>query len=55
MRTLIDYIRSCFCKHDWVLLSHEEAEVPEYSFSLKWNRWIHRCKKCGYTKMYRTY
>lgn len=55
MRWLINYIRSCFCKHDWELIKHEEAYNPEYSWLTKRHDWIYRCKKCGYMKTYRNY
>lgn len=48
MRWLINYIRSCFCEHDWELLSHEVSDRAEYSFKLRNQKWIYRCKKCGY-------
>ena len=49
MRTIIQYIRSCFCKHDWEYLSPTacwdksvSTEMPVHYLE----RW--RCKKCGY-------
>lgn len=49
MRTIINYIRSCFCKHDWEHLgriakysSGSPCAVP-YAYVDRW-----RCKKCGY-------
>lgn len=53
MRTLINYIRSCFCKHEWELLQrcdvYEDALVdcnmPVY------RKWVYRCKKCGCCKI----
>lgn len=47
MRWLISYIRSCFCKHDWELLAHEVAIRALYSYEIKKQTWIYRCKKCG--------
>ncbi len=32
---LINYIRSCFCKHDWELLAHEVAIRALYSYATK--------------------
>lgn len=53
MRWLINYIRSCFCKHEWELL--DKAKV--YSDTNSWGmivephqvgtQWTYRCKKCG--------
>ena len=52
MRWLINYIRSCFCKHEWELLSHDVAKEPTYSWKTKANKWTYMCKKCGYIKTY---
>ena len=47
MRWLINYIRSCFCKHDWECLSENisvwgsDVHHPDY------HKWVYRCKKCG--------
>lgn len=48
MRTIINYIRSLFCKHDWEYLgktehfSSDSSELP-YKITQRW-----RCRKCGY-------
>lgn len=54
---LINYIRSCFCRHEWELLS--EAKIwdtyrpnNEYPIGTKWT---YRCKKCGYFKVHKNY
>ena len=51
MRRLIEYIRSCFCKHDWELVFDckyiENGEELPYQ-AVK----TYRCKKCGYEKRY---
>lgn len=46
MRWFINYIRSCFCKHDWELLDVSEVcgESDKYP---KRRQWLYRCKKCG--------
>lgn len=47
MRWLINYIRSCFCKHDWECL---QSEIPVYLDECKIPvryEWVYRCKKCG--------
>lgn len=49
MQKLINYIRSCFCKHEWELIDHIESE--SYSYSCK----TYRCKKCGYARQYKSY
>ena len=55
MRRLINYIRSCFCKHDWKLLDKVrmwENENDKYALGTKWT---YRCKKCGWVKIYKNY
>ena len=52
MRWFIEYIRSCFCKHEWELLSHHVAE-KKYYWSIPNEVWLHSCKKCGYKKIYK--
>ena len=55
MRTIINYIRSCFCTHDWECLartsvySNKEDTIPDYHV------WTYRCKKCGYSKKYKSH
>ena len=50
MRTLINYLRSCFCKHKFELLKeiecyyNEKDEIPAY------RRQTYMCFKCGYVK-----
>ena len=55
MRWLINYIRSCFCKHEWECLESgisvwgsENDKYPNY------HQWIYRCKKCGCKNRIRT-
>lgn len=55
MRKLINYIRSCFCTHDWELLKYDELPQPEYSWCIKRRIWTYRCKKCGYMETYKNY
>lgn len=61
MKWLIDYIRSCFCKHEWELLNKSNAyrdidfwgrTVEPYAVG---TQWTYRCKKCGYCKTYKDY
>lgn len=50
MRRLINYIRSCFCKHDWENLGQMNI-FNEFSDTIPYERRItYRCKKCGYTQ-----
>ena len=47
MRSIIQYLRSCFCKHDWKLV----ADNKYYAYSdseMPWKRvLVYRCTKCG--------
>lgn len=61
MRWLINYIRSCFCKHEWELLSRANVwndtdwcgrTVEPYNVG---TQWTYRCKKCGYCKTYKNF
>ena len=57
MRWLIDYIRSCFCKHDWELLQNAEvwdkySVKPTYPIG---GKWTYRCKKCCRSKVIKNY
>lgn len=56
MRWLVNYIRSCFCKHDWELLK----EVKMWDGDTQYNmpigtKWVYRCKKCGWHKIIKDY
>ena len=51
MRWLINYIRSCFCKHEWELIFDVFVKGDMKSFSCK----TYRCKKCGYSKRYHSH
>lgn len=56
MRELIDYIRSCFCKHEWEMIF--DTEVHDHFTKTIYNTFnvkIYRCKKCGYSKKYKSY
>ena len=50
MRWLINYIRSCFCKHDWELIFDTEV----YSIAKTYHIKTYRCKKCGIAKKYKS-
>ena len=51
MRWLINYIRSCFCKHDWELIFDVFVKGDIETYNCK----TYRCKKCGYSKKYKSY
>lgn len=47
MRIIINYIRSCFCKHEWEYLGETQyvkssSDIP-HKIVKCW-----RCRKCGY-------
>lgn len=50
MRSFINYIRSCFCKHDWELIF--DTTLVNRSNIIIGHRKTYRCKKCGYSKYY---
>lgn len=55
MRWLINYFRSCFCKHDWELIFNTNVNITELgrivdTYSMK----TYRCKKCGMQKKYKS-
>ena len=53
MRKLIDYIHSCFCKHEWECL--KQSEVYTGINIHIGTRWTCMCKKCGRFKTYEDY
>lgn len=44
MRWIINYIRSCFCKHEMELLWEHNRPDSCYYWA------VFRCKNCGYTQ-----
>lgn len=53
MRWVINYIRSCFCKHDWEMIFNTfvNCDGGAETYSCK----TYRCKKCGYSKRYKSH
>jgi len=49
MRWLINYIRSCFCKHDWHIEQIYVKEADDFGYRNGYKVYM-RCKKCGYHK-----
>ena len=47
IRWLINYIRSCFCKHEWELLGTNNVYGSDFDKRPLYHQWIYRCKKCG--------
>lgn len=50
MRWLINYIRSCFCKHEWELIHDTFVCGDFHSYYCQ----TYRCVKCGYSKRYKS-
>ena len=50
MRWLINYIRSCFCKHEWEMIHDAFVRGDFKSYGCK----TYRCVKCGYSKRYKS-
>lgn len=50
MRTLINYLRSCFCKHELELIGNIEIFQKESDTLPHTRRQTYMCKKCGYVK-----
>ena len=49
MRTLINYLRNCFCKHDFGYI--DGVSIREYGHANPHTiRYTYMCKKCGYVK-----
>jgi rubrerythrin len=53
MRTLINYLRSCFCKHEFKLLKEIECYHSEKDKLPAYRRQTYMCPKCGYVKKIR--
>lgn len=51
MRWLIDYLKSCFCKHDWEFINKTDHYYYD-SDTRPWKHtYIYRCTKCGYMQI----
>lgn len=61
MRWIVNYIRSCFCTHDWELLDESTVyDNTDYCGRMVkpyivGTRWVYRCKKCGASKQYQNF
>lgn len=47
MKTLINYLRSCFHKHEWELVDKVSWGSDQIH-----TKWTYHCKKCCYFKKY---
>lgn len=52
MRLLINYIRSCFCKHNYEMIFDVRVEDD---FGEIYSCKTYRCKKCGYSRKYKSH
>lgn len=50
MKKIIDFVKSFFCKHEWVLLYDSDVRFNEWKSMPMCHQWIFRCKKCGELK-----
>lgn len=53
MRWLINYIRSCFCKHEWELIFDTKVFGDTDKVIPICYEKVYRCKKCGMSKKYK--
>lgn len=54
MKKIIDYIRCCFCKHEWEII--DKVKVVEEGQSIPiGKKWTAYCKKCGSFKTHKSY
>lgn len=50
IRNIIQYFRSCFCNHDWELISYtKKFFYPNDTLPCKLEN-VYRCKKCGFAQ-----
>ena len=55
MGWIIDYVRSCFCKHEWECLQEKVKVFSSSSDKMPSHyEWVYRCKKCCRKKIIRT-
>lgn len=58
MRWLINYIHSCFCKHEWEYKEIRDKD-PTYLYQLERSIYLDHiervCKKCGWHRRYRKF
>lgn len=52
MRWFINYIRSCFCAHEWEMIFSVGVRCDDGEiYTCK----TYRCTKCGYAKRYKSH
>ncbi len=47
MKWLINYIRDCFCKHDWHVEESFATQTSDWGGRAQGVKVYQRCKKCG--------
>ena len=53
MRTIINYIRQCFCQHNWEMISQVKT-YDEFSGNMPSDiKRVYRCKTCGFVQRVR--
>ena len=52
MRKFINYIRSCFCKHEWELIIDNTGNNKYLNRDYIATYKVYRCKKCGHSMKY---
>ena len=50
MRWIVNYIRQCFCKHDFEVIMNVDIYETEMSTVPRYIKKVYRCKKCGYVQ-----
>lgn len=55
MKKIIDYIRCCFCKHEWKMVDRVNVVENEGDVVPVGKRWTIYCKKCGSFKTHKSY
>ena len=50
MRALINYLRSCFCKHEFELIKEISVYEDKHASRPCAVRHTYMCKKCGFVK-----
>lgn len=48
MKWIINYIRSCFCKHEWECIAENRLWANENDKMPYACQKVYRCQKCGY-------
>jgi len=52
MRWLINYVRQCFCKHDFKSEELWHSHTSDFGYSREGPKISLLCKKCGYHKSF---